>query len=410
MKITAETIKTLRAPADGERTFWDEDVSGFGLRVRSSGARSWIFKYRIKGEETVRRFTIGDGAAMPARAARDKAADMWAAVRRGDDPQAQKLENRKLARVTFGGMIPEYLEHKTDSVRPRTLEETTRYLMKHCAALHGERLDKIGRADLADALAKIKKNSGPVAQARAYAALSDFFGWALGTKCAIEANPLATMNKPEGGKARDRVLKADELAAIWNACEDDDFGRIVRLLILTLQRRNEVGEMERIELDLDGAMWTIAAARAKNNRAHDVPLAPLAIELIEAAPAREGEGGKLRPQIFGQGAGGFSGWSKAKIALDARITEARDGKALDPWTLHDLRRTGATMMAETLGTAPHIIEAILNHVSGHKAGVAGIYNRATYATEKKAVLLTWADHVRALASGGKVIPLRRAKA
>jgi integrase len=420
MKITADNLKRIETPAGSERTFWDDDIRGFGVRVRSSGARSFIFWYRLRESGEQRKFTIP----LPVepknvRPAREKAADMWAAVRQGNDPQAAKIEDRKNAGVTFKATVDEYFEHKDGKVKPRTLDEYKRYLrggknVKHCQSLQGLRLDKITRGDLADALAKVERTSGPVAKARAYAALSDFFGWAVGTKCAIDVNPLATINRPETSEVRERILKADELAAIWNACEEDDFGRIVRLLILTLQRRNEIGEMEHPEIDKEESTFTIAPERTKNSRVHKVPLVRAALDLIEASPARKdkNEKGAQRRTVFGQGKGGFSGWSKAKAALDDRITEAH-GKALAHWTLHDLRRTGHTMMGEELGITPHVREAILNHIStieSGKQGVGKVYDKATYFEERKMAHGLWADFVLALASGKtrKIVPLRRA--
>jgi integrase len=183
-------------------------------------------------------------------------------------------------------------------------------------------------------------------------------------------------------RSRDRVLTDLEIAAIWRACGDDDYGRIVRLLILTGQRRDEVGGMARSEIDLLARKWTIPGERTKNGRTHEVPLSNEAIAILEAGIAAAGE----RELLFGERpTTPFSGWSKAKARLDRRVEAA-------PWTLHDLRRTTATRMAE-LGVLPHIIEAALNHVSGHRAGVAGIYNRASYTAEIARALDAWAGLV-----------------
>jgi integrase len=190
---------------------------------------------------------------------------------------------------------------------------------------------------------------------------------------------------------RDHVITDLELKAIWQACQNDDYGCIVRLLILTAQRREEVAAMTVGELDLadpKAARWSIPKERTKNGFPHDVPLSAAALEILSAAPKREG-----RELLFGSGEGGFQGWSKAKAALDKRISKT--GAKVRPWRLHDIRRTVATRMAD-LGTLPHVIEAILNHISGHKGGVAGIYNRATYAKEKRQALDTWAAYVAKL--------------
>ena len=173
------------------------------------------------------------------------------------------------------------------------------------------------------------------------------------------------------------------------------------MLILTGQRRDEVGSMSRHELDLAKAMWTIPRERTKNGLAHEVPLSPAALEIINAVPEREG-----RDLLFGSGEGAFQGWSRAKAKLSVRVSAlladrveetGRMRNAAQPWRLHDIRRTVATRLGD-LGILPHVVEAVLNHVSGHRAGVAGIYNRAAYAKEKREALHVWADAVTTLGS------------
>ena len=176
-----------------------------------------------------------------------------------------------------------------------------------------------------------------------------------------------------------------------------DYGAIVRLLILTGQRREEVGGMLQSEIDTAGALWRIGAERTKNGLPHEVPLSAPALAVLRGLRRRKDTGDE-RDLVFGSRDGPFSGWSKAKSALDARLTGAL-GRVPAAWRLHDIRRTVATGMAD-LGVQPHVIEAVLNHISGHKAGVAGVYNRSTYATEKRAALDMWADHVTTLGEAG----------
>lgn len=241
---------------------------------------------------------------------------------------------------------------------------------------------------MATKLTELRDSSGGGAVDRSPSALSAFFAWAIGEGL-TEANPVVGTHKPAEEKTRERVLSDAELKSIWRACRNDAYERIVRLLILTAQRREEVGGMADTELDLDAALWTLPAARAKNHREHLVPVSAPAIAILREAPRLEGHS-----LVFGAGAGGFSGWSRAKNALDKRLTGV--GTPPSPWTLHDLRRTAATTMADRLGVALHIIEAILNHVSGHKSGVAGVYNRASYARDKREALDLWAAYVMAL--------------
>jgi integrase len=175
-----------------------------------------------------------------------------------------------------------------------------------------------------------------------------------------------------------------------------------KLLMLTAQRRDEIASLSWSEIDGEGATALIAlpAERTKNSRPHDVPLSATALDVVAGVIKRN-----ERDLLFGDGEGGFSGWSRAKERLDEKL-----GKAVKPWTLHDLRRTAATGMAN-LGVQPHVIEAVLNHVSGHKGGVAGIYNRSTYAAEKRAALDLWAGHIKIIAAkakGANVTRLKRA--
>jgi integrase len=205
------------------------------------------------------------------------------------------------------------------------------------------------------------------------------FNWAIREGFELPANPVAGSNRPTEPASRERVLSDAELAKVWRACADDDFGRIIRLLALTGQRREEVGGTEWTELG-DG-VWTISPARTKNRRAHFLPLVPAAQALLPPPNGRQ--------WVFGIGARGFSGWSAAKRALDSRA------QLTELFRIHDIRRSVATGMAN-LGTLPHVIETVLNHVSGHRAGVAGIYNRATYAKEMREALERWAGHVEVI--------------
>jgi integrase len=165
-------------------------------------------------------------------------------------------------------------------------------------------------------------------------------------------------------------------------------GTIVRLLILTGQRREEIGGLRWLEFDADKALITLSGERTKNHRQHEVPLSPAVVRLIEAQPRR-----RERDLLFGEGEGPFQGWSRAKASLDRRIAKLAHEKGdIGPWRLHDIRRTVATCMAD-LGVQPHVIEAVLNHVSGHKAGVAGVYNRSLYGPEKRSALELWTNHV-----------------
>ncbi|TGE02408.1 tyrosine-type recombinase/integrase [Methylobacterium nonmethylotrophicum] len=382
MRFTSQSVAALKAPT-GKRyvLVFDEATPGFGVKVSEGGSRQWVVQYR-DGAGKSRRTTLGRVEVMPLPKARDAARDLLARVRLGDDPRAEKTKAKTKPVETFGELVPRYIAHAEGRLRPRSIEAARQHLNGHFKGLHNKPVTEVKRADVASQLAAITKGSGPQAANRARAVLSAFFAWTVGEGIA-EANPVSGSNRPAPAKARERVLSAPELVAVWKACEDDDFGRIVRLLILTGARREEVAAIAWSELDLPAALWALPGARSKNHRAHDVPLSQTALDILANVPHRAG-----RDLLFGLRANGFSGFSRCKARLDTR-------SSVTGWTLHDLRRTAATGMAE-LGVLPHVVEAVLNHVSGHKAGVAGIYNRASYAREKREALDLWAAHVMAL--------------
>ena len=188
----------------------------------------------------------------------------------------------------------------------------------------------------------------------------------------------------------------------------DQYGAIVKLLILTGARRDEVASLRWSEIDLDAAMITLPPERTKNRREQQIPLAPAALAILQAQPHRLQPDGSPRDLVFGTSNRGFSDWSGAKADLSARLK-----KPIEDWRLHDVRRSMSTSMHERLGVMPHVVEACLGHVSGHLAGVAGVYNKASYADLKRIALEKWAAHVEALVTGkraaGSIVKLRRGR-
>ena len=337
------------------------------------------------------------GGTLAPEDARKAARLILAKVEIGADPQGEKAARRQADGHTLAAVVADYLQAKQPVVRPATYREMVRYLTgPHFKPLHAMPIDRVTRRDVALRLTKISAENGSITAAHARAALSALYVWAMGQGLA-ESNPVIGTIKPEDSKPRERVLSDAELRAIWLACGDDDLGRVVRLLILTGTRRSEVSGMSWSELDLARGAWTIPHERSKNHRSHALPLPPMALAIIATVPAMVG-----RDQLFGKRAArGYTGWGGPEQA-------ALRGRAqVSDWSPHDLRRTCATRMAD-LGVQPHIIEQALNHVSGHKSGVAGTYNRSSYEREVKTALALWADHVRALVEGGerKVITIR----
>jgi len=401
MKLTAASIARLQLPTGKlDHIEFDDDIPGFGIRLRDGGSRTWIYQYKLGTKQ--RRLVLGKVSAIKPDRARQDAGDLHAKVRLGGDPAADKAISKVRAANNFGELARRYLDFQEGELRPRSYAEVKRHLEIHAKALAGLHVTSIDRRAIADRLNVIAKESGAVTANRVRASLSAMFGWAMREGLA-DANPVMNTGKREE-KSRDRVLNAAELKIIWNAQENDHYGAIIKLLMLTGQRANEIAGLRWSEIDFEHDLILLPGDRTKNGRAHQVPMSSAVRSILETQTKTEG-----RDLVFGYGEGPFSGWSKSKEALDQRIEED-EGKALPHWTPHDMRRTVATTMADKLKIQPHVVEAVLNHVSGHKGGIAGIYNRAIYAAEKAQALYLWADHIAAVLADRKsnVRPLRRA--
>ena len=398
MKLSQASIARFKMPAGKtEHIEFDDEMHGFGLRIRKGANgehRTLIAQYKIGAKH--RRITLGNVAKVNFEHARREAKKIFGRVANEEDPATDRAKARKVASHTFDAAIKKYLEAKRGELRPSTLEQVTHHLETVWRPLHSLALGSISRAHVAPVVSAIAKERGPVAANRARANLSAFFHWAIGEGL-CDNNPVVGTNKQTENGPGDRALSMAEAAHVWLAAPDNDYGRIVRLLLLTGCRRDEIGGLRWSEVDLNARTITLPGERTKNGRPHVIPLSEPAMALLGAVNRRAD-----RDPVFGLGDGGFSGWSKSKAALEVKLAEE--------WTLHDLRRTVATRMAD-IGVQPHVIEALLNHVSGHKAGVAGTYNLSTYAAEKKSALDLWAGHLQiaiAQASGTNVTALRKA--
>jgi integrase len=406
MKLTQKTVATLTLPRGASEKIWfDDDLAGFGIRLRKGGSKRFVFQYKQGTKQ--RRVAVGAFPALTVEKARQTAGLLHAEVRLGHDPAGAKAVRRARAAETMGAMLPSYLVRKADSAKPRSYREIERHLNKHGKPLHGMQLAAIDRRAIGARLTVIAERSGPAAANRVRASLSAFFAWCM-TQGLIDSNPVIGTNIEPEADARDRVLTDAELIAIWRAAGDDHHGSVIKLLMLTAQRRDEIAGLAHSEIDCDAATVTLPPPRTKNRRQHVVPLSAPALAILEAQPLRNNADGTPRDLLFGFGGEFFSDWSHSKHKLEARINDGRS-EPLPHWTLHDLRRTAATRMAD-LGVQPHIIEAVLNHISGHKAGVAGIYNRSTYEPEKRKALDLWAGHLIDIVERGTstIVPLRGA--
>jgi integrase len=407
MRFTKQTVAGLSLPeGKADYFWWDDDLPGFGVRLRRRGEErttaTWVVQSRFNGD--TRRESLGDVRRIILDDARAAARKWFAKIELGVDPAAQRKAARAQAaatKLTLGAVADRYLDFKQDTMRPSTYKAAKTYLTDRWKPLRNKPIDSIKKADVAARLQELIKENGRTSAARARDYLRAMFAWAM-KEGLCETNPIIATNDPaEGIPARDRVLSDDEVRSIWKACREDDFGRIVRLLLLTGCRREEIASLRWDEVNLDSGVMTIPGTRTKNHRTLELILPKLAIEILKSAPRRAG-----RDFVFGDGGrAGFAGFSYSTIVLNGRIIEA-DGKALARWTLHDLRRTFRTGLSK-LGVQPHVAELCINHVKG---GVQAIYDRHRYHNEMKAALALWADHVRSIVAGGqrKVVALRSA--
>jgi integrase len=362
-KVTISSISKL----DG--WLWDTHVTGFGARKQTNGTFYYV-RYRHNGTQTVK--SIGRHGPLTPDTARAKAKQLLGTVAGGIDPFAQALSGEG-----FPAAIDRYLERKRASLKPNSFRETVRYLRDHSLPLHSLRLAQIDRRKVAALLGDIETGSGAATRNRARSALSAFFSWCI-QEGLIDTNPVTGTGKANEGGSRERVLTRDELRKLWRNLGGDRFSDIVRLLLLTGARRAEIGMLQWSEVDLAHKMIVLAPARTKNGRQHELPLSTQALAILARQPHRNSSN-----FLFGER--GFNVFGRAKQELDRRLHIA-------DWRLHDLRRTCATGMAE-LGIQPWYVEAVLNHQSGHKQGVAGTYNRAKYADDMRDALQRWADHI-----------------
>jgi integrase len=339
--------------------------------------------------------SLGKYPGITVDAAHKMARELYAKVILGGNPVQEIAEAKARRNETFGAAVEIYLERRQSELRPRTFCDVSRHLKVNLAPLSGMGIAAVDRRAIATQLARLA-TSAPTQANRTLTSVHAFFRWAIGEGL-LEFNPATGCNKAAESGARDRVLTNDEINHLWHALPKGDYGDITKLLLLTGQRRQEIGDLRWSEVDFETGQITLPAERTKNGRAHVIPMSSAVMAILRARPRNPD-----RDLIFGERAGGFGDWSKAKARLDAKLN-------FEPWVVHDLRRTAATGMAE-LGVQPHIIESVLNHVSGHKGGVAGIYNRASYEGEKSRALALWANHVEAIVTGkaSTVLPMKRA--
>jgi integrase len=389
--FTAATLSGLTKPAEKAfREVYDAKATGLSCRIGAK-TKTFYFEYRVGNRK--KRSPIGRFPATSIPEAREECARLSGAVRKGADPQHER--KAAAAAPTVLERAEAYLTAMAKKLKPGTLDQSRRNLIKYAAPLHRRPLAQLRRADIAALHDALTRDAGPIQANRVRATISAFLTWAE-YRGEVESN--VANRVPDNTEAsRERVLSDDELRAVWTATAGaGSYHRIVRLALLTGCRRGELGGMRWSELDLDAALWTIPSERIKGKVAHEVPLSALALaQLPLQRPGLD--------SVFGEADASFQGWSRCKDRLDARLDES-----MAPWGLHDLRRTLSTRLHEA-GVMPHVVEAILAHSDGHKAGVAGVYNRATYRQQKREALELWAQLVAAIVgvTMEAVVPLCR---
>jgi integrase len=391
-RITARNIdKLVCGPGKGEQSFWDADVPGLAIRALASGKRTWIVQCRDPAGRS-RKVKIGDARVVTIDAARARARELVFDIEKGGDPVEDKRKARQA--VTVRAVIDEYLKREKPRLRPGSYDQKQRHLLVYSKGIHGERMEAVTRRQIGELLEGLAVSKvGGAGANRTRSSLGALWAWAIASgRIDLEANPVSLVPKPATEKSRERKLTETEFGAIWRATEgDSEHDRIVRLLMLTGARRDEVGGMKWSEIQ--GGWWAVPAPRMKSNREHRVWLTG---EVLEQLP-KPVDG---RDHVFGSG-DGFTNWSRSKAALDAR-------SGVVGWTLHDLRRTMSSMLHDDGMIEPHVVELMLAHTV---PGVAGIYNRAVMLEARKAAWERWGELVAAIVepirNDAKVVHLHR---
>ena len=401
-RVTKTGVDALIADAKVAKAtifLWDDAQSGFGAKAMPSGACAYVLQYRLGGRGTpTKRLTLGKHGKLTPQQARDLAKEKLGEIAKGIDVAEYRKEHReKLAGLTFAEAVEKFLKVHAEPTR-YWKEKRARLTSGDVKALASKPLSTLSRKHIADAIDRAQVRSEAAARLL-FSDLRPLFKWAHEREL-VDANPMTGLRAPKPAEARERTLEDDEIRAFWQAADEASwpFAAIYKLLLLTGARREEVAGMKWSELDLDAGVWMLPSARTKNSRDHRVPLARQAVAILDRraiAAIKEGLGYKDGDLVFSTtGTTSPSGFSKAKRALDARMQEIL-GPKFKPWRVHDLRRTCATVM-EHLGVDLRVIEAALNHVSGTKAGIVGVYQRAEHREAVRAAFVGWDARIAGL--------------
>ncbi len=404
--LTDRALKAMKPAAPGTRKMiWDGAVPSFGVRVSEKGKITFIVMRRLHGK-LVRRM-LGQYPIMTLAEAREAALAALRDISKGVDPKEKKAADRRAEAQrqanSFAMVAEEFITRHVRKLRSGHEAEAAirRELIKRWDA---RPIVEIGRRDIVTALEEIAESGRPYAAHKIYNYVSKLFAWAIARGMyGIEISPCTGIKTSEiiGKKEpRQRVLSDSEIRAIWQATDSLGYpaGPFVRLLLLTGQRLREVAEMTWNEVDLDKALWTIPPERMKGDAAHEVPLAPVAVELLKSLPHWRGD------FVFSttDGARPISGFSKMKLRIDAVTTEP-----IAPWRFHDLRRTLRTGLSG-LPIPNNVAELVIAHA---QPGLHKIYDQHSYRAEKLRAFELWAARLAEIVEPGdldNVVKLRTA--
>jgi integrase len=380
MKFTEANVKSFKPPAGkSDHIKFDDSMPGFGLRVRGSGQKYYIAQYRV-GKKSGR-VTLGNTSKVTLADAKVHAKKVFDLVAAKISPTIQRTKATAKASQTFGRYVDPFLATFKAEWSEKYYSDNTRALKVHFKGLHGLPLDDIQIENVALELTEIRK-TGTTTMNRSRSALSKFFNWAIGEGF-CRHNPVDKTNKAKE-IARDRALSNVELTAVWHALDSEDFSQderdVFRLMILTLQRESQIGDLKVAEINFEEKRIEFPRKSVKNKKGgrHVVPLAPAAYKILSG---RKLDG---RTMVFGKWDTGFTNYTHLKEKIDdiAKLNE--------PWVFHDLRRTGKTAMSEDLEVMGEVSESILNH---SKKDMDKVYNNANYLRQKLAALTNWEDHL-----------------
>jgi integrase len=408
-KLTEIRLKSLKAPAKGRLVEVDAEVPGLCFRVTATGARSWLVRYRVKGRPGQRYVVPGPYPTVSLAAARQRAREIIAAAKRGEDLAEDERRRAAVAAATkpdtVANVAEEFIRRSLEG-RDRAasyVSATRRMFDEHMLPRWRARdIRSITRRDVVALLDGIVDAGKPVLANRVLAAVRAMFNWAI-RRGIVDASPATLAERPATEKPRERALSAEEIIALWPyfAALGYPFGPFFQMVLATGQRRDEVAHMRWADIDANERIWTLSGAQTKARRVHVVPLSPIVWNILmeakqaaqDAAPPLGTAAITASPYVFTTiGDRPISGYGKAKARLDSAVAKARAKaslEALAPWTIHDLRRTMASGLGR-LGVSRFIISRVLNHAD---SSVTGIYDRYAYLVEKRHALEGWGTYL-----------------